>query len=282
MEETAERLREASDFVSGRTELRPSLAVVLGSGLGAFARELTPAEVIPYADIPHFPRATVAGHAGRLVIGRFAGAALGVMAGRVHAYEGFSAREVTFPVRMLGHLGIKTLLITNAAGAVNTAFRPGELMLITDHLNLTGRNPLVGPEEVRVLGPRFTDMTEAYSTKLRTLCDGAARGIGITLRKGVYAGLLGPSFETPAEIRMLRGLGADAVGMSTVLEVIAANQMGIKVLGLSCLTNMAAGILPKKLDHREVLETGERAKGLILELLRELVPRLRGHGGGQA
>ncbi len=274
MEETAKRLREASDYVSERTELRPNLAVILGSGLGAFARELTSADVIPFADIPHFPRATVAGHAGQLVVGRFAGVALGVMAGRVHAYEGFSALEVAFPVRMLGHLGVKTLLITNAAGAVNTAFRPGELMLITDHLNLTGRNPLVSSEEERVLGPRFTDMTEAYSPKLRNICDGAARGIGLVLRKGVYAGLLGPSFETPAEIRMLRGFGADSVGMSTVLEVIAASQMGSQVLGLSCLTNMAAGILQNKLDHREVLETGARAQGIFLELLREVVPKL--------
>jgi purine-nucleoside phosphorylase len=195
------------------------------------------------------------------------------MAGRVHAYEGYSAREVTFPVRVLGALGVKTLLVTNAAGAVNTAFRPGELMIITDHLNLTGRNPLVGPEE-QSLGPRFPDMTEAYSPKLRSICENAGHQIGLRLRKGVYAGLLGPSFETPAEIRMLRTIGADAVGMSTVLEVISANQMGIKVLGISCLTNMAAGILPQKLSHQEVMETGERVRGVFLELLHEVLPAL--------
>jgi purine-nucleoside phosphorylase len=273
MEQTIGQIREASAFVEERGKLRPKLAVQLGSGLGALARELSPSVVIPFADIPHFPSPSVAGHAGRVVVGRFAGVPLAVIAGRVHAYEGFSASEVVFPVRVLGLLGAKILVLTNAAGAINTAFRPGELMLITDHLNLTGKNPLVGPEDAAI-GPRFTDMTEAYPQTLRELSDGAARGIGIVLRKGVYAGLLGPSFETPAEIRMLRGLGADAVGMSTVLEAIAANQMGIKVLGISCLTNMAAGITPKKLEHRDVLEIGERTRGVFVELLQEVLPRL--------
>jgi purine-nucleoside phosphorylase len=249
------------------------VAVILGSGLGAFARELSSPDVIPYPEIPHFPQSTVAGHSGRLVMGRFSGVSVAVMAGRVHAYEGYSAQDVAFPVRVLGSLGVKTLLVTNAAGAVNTAFRPGELMVITDHLNLTGTNPLVGPEE-QALGPRFPDMTEAYAPKLISTCEAAAHRIGLRLRKGVYAGLLGPSYETPAEIRMLRTLGADAVGMSTVLEVIAAGQMGIRVLGISCLTNMAAGILPGKLEHREVMETGQRVRGIFLELLHEVIPAL--------
>jgi purine-nucleoside phosphorylase len=268
-----QHVREASEAVSIRTKHRPVLALVLGSGLGAFARELSSPQSIPYDEIPHFPSSTVAGHAGRMVIGNFAGTTLLVMSGRVHAYEGYSAREVAFPVRVLASLGMNTLVVTNAAGAVNKAFKPGDLMIITDHLNLTAKNPLVGPEEPG-LGPRFPDMTEAYSPKLQKICEEAAYRIGLNLRKGVYAGVLGPSYETPAEIRMLRTLGADAVGMSTVLEVIAANQMNIKVLGISCMTNMAAGILPTKLDHREVMETGERVRGVILELLREVVPAL--------
>jgi purine-nucleoside phosphorylase len=271
MSKSASNTSEASRYITGKTKHRPNVALVLGSGLGAFARELTSPDVIAYEDIPHFPQSTVTGHAGRMVIGRFADVSVCVMSGRVHAYEGYSAQEVVFPVRVLGSLGIEILLATNAAGAVNTAFRPGELMVITDHLNLTGRNPLVGPED-KELGPRFPDMTDAYNSRLQKVSESAALRIGLNLRKGVYAGLLGPSFETPAEIRMLRTLGADAVGMSTVMEVIAANQMGMKVLGISCLTNMAAGILPQKLDHREVMETGAKVRGVFLELLRELIP----------
>jgi purine-nucleoside phosphorylase len=195
------------------------------------------------------------------------------MAGRVHAYEGYAADEVVFPARVLGTLGVKVLVLTNAAGAVNTAFKPGELMILTDHINLTGMNPLVGPERPD-LGHRFTDMTEGYHPKLVAACEASARRIGLNMRKGVYVGLLGPSFETPAEIRMFRTLGADAVGMSTVLECIAANQMGVKVLGISCLTNMAAGILPKKLDHKEVMEVGARVKSVMEELLAEVVPAI--------
>jgi purine-nucleoside phosphorylase len=273
MESMTTNIQEAVEAVQAKIKLRPRLAVVLGSGLGAFARELTDSVVVPYTDIPHFPHSTVTGHAGRLIVGRFAKAPLAVMAGRVHAYEGYSAQEVAFPVRVLGSLGIKTLLVTNASGAVNTAFRPGELMVITDHLNLTGKNPLVGPEG-EALGPRFPDMSQAYPPKLISLCETAGHNIGLRLRKGVYAGLLGPNFETPAEIRMLRTLGADAVGMSTVLEVIAAAQMEIKVLGISCLTNMAAGIFPQKLNHQEVMETGERVRGVFLELLNETIPDL--------
>ncbi len=266
-------IEDAVGFLKSKTKNRPRVGVILGSGLGAFADEIPRADEIPYADIPHFPRSTVAGHAGRLVLGGFAGVPLAVMAGRVHLYEGYSHQQVAFPTRVLASLGVRVLLVTNAAGAINTAFRPGELMVITDHLNLTGGNPLVGPEE-EIGGPRFPDMTEAYHPKLQTAAQGAGRHIGLLLRKGVYAGLMGPSYETPAEIRMLRALGADAVGMSTVTEVIAANQLGVMVLGISCLTNMAAGIFPKKLEHREVMETGEKVRGIFLELLRAVLPDL--------
>ncbi len=273
MGQLADQVREAASFLATKSQLRPTVALVLGSGLGAFAKELQEADTIPYQDIPHFPCSTVEGHAGHLLFGRYANVPLAVMVGRVHAYEGYSAQEVAFPARVLTSFGVKTLVVTNAAGAINTAFKPGDLMIISDQLNLTGLNPMSGPEETE-LGPRFIDLTEAYHAKLRSMCDAAGRAIGLNLRQGVYAGLLGPSYETPAEIRMLRAMGADAVGMSTVLEVIAANQMGTKVLGISCMTNMAAGILPQKLVHSEVMETGERVRGVFTELLQELIPRL--------
>ena len=273
MGKLAEAVKEAASFLATRSGSRPTVGLVLGSGLGSLARELESAHTIPYPDIPHFPFSTVAGHAGHLMLGLCEGVPLAVMVGRVHAYEGYTAQQVVFPARVLSAFGIKTLVVTNAAGAINTAFKPGELMVISDQLNLTGLNPLQGPED-QELGPRFIDMTEGYHPKLRALCEASGRAIGLNLRKGVYAGLLGPSYETPAEIRMLRTLGADAVGMSTVLEVIAANQMGTKVLGISCITNMAAGILPQKLDHREVMETGERVRGVFTELLEQLVPQL--------
>ncbi|MGH9322620.1 MAG: purine-nucleoside phosphorylase [Vicinamibacteria bacterium] len=271
--DTVDKIREAATHIGSRIRPRPSVAIVLGSGLGGFAEALTEASIIPYSEIPHFPRSSVFGHSGSLIAGTFQGTPLFVMAGRVHAYEGYGAEDVVFPVRVLGTLGVKMLVLTNAAGAVNTAFKPGELMILTDHINFTGQNPLVGKEHAD-LGLRFTDMSEAYPAKLIAACEGSARRIGLNMRKGVYVGLLGPSFETPAEIRMFRTLGADAVGMSTVLECIAANQMGVKVLGVSCITNMAAGILPKKLDHREVMEVGERVKSVLVELLAEVVPAL--------
>ncbi len=270
---TVEKIREAVAYVGSRIRARPQVAVVLGSGLGGFVESLSSRAAIPYSEIPHFPRSSVEGHSGSLVAGTFQSVPLFVMAGRVHAYEGYTAEEVVFPVRVLGTLGVKTLVLTNAAGAVNTAFKPGELMILTDHVNFTGLNPLVGGEYAD-LGHRFTDMTEGYHGKLVAACEGSARRIGLNMRKGVYLGLLGPSFETPAEIRMFRTLGVDAVGMSTVLECIAANQMGVKVLGISCITNMAAGILPRKLDHKEVMEVGARVKSVIEELLAELVPAL--------
>lgn len=270
---TVEKIREAVTHVGSKIRARPQVAVVLGSGLGGFAESLQERSIIRYTEIPHFPRSSVEGHSGSLIAGKFQGVPLFVMAGRVHAYEGYSAEEVVFPVRVLGTLGVKMLVLTNAAGAVNTAFKPGELMILTDHINHTGLNPLAGPEQPD-LGQRFTDMTEGYHPKLAAACEQAARRIGLNMRKGVYVGLLGPSFETPAEIRMFRTLGADAVGMSTVLECIAANQMGMKVLGISCITNMAAGILPRKLDHKEVMEVGARVKSVMEELLAEVVPAL--------
>ncbi len=266
-------IREAATYVGSRTKLRPTVAVVLGSGLGAFSESLGDATHVPYSDIPHFPSSSVVGHKGALFAGTFKGAAVFAMAGRVHAYEGYSASEVVFPARVLATLGVRQLVLTNAAGAINTAFKPGELMILTDHINLTGLNPLAGPE-LAELGPRFTDLTEAYDKKLATICEQAGRRIGLNMRKGVYAGLLGPSFETPAEIRMLRTLGADVVGMSTVLETIAANQMQVSVLGISCVTNMAAGILPQQLNHKEVMETGDRVRSVVLELFAELLPTL--------
>lgn len=270
---TVEKIREAVTYVGSRVRAKPQVAVVLGSGLGGFAESLSDRTAIPFSAIPHFPRSSVQGHSGSLIAGTFQGIPLFVMAGRVHAYEGYSAEEVVFPARVLSTLGVKMLVLTNAAGAVNTAFKPGELMILTDHINWTGLNPLAGPEYPD-LGQRFTDMTEGYHPKLVAACEQSARRIGLSMRKGVYLGLLGPSFETPAEIRMFRTLGADAVGMSTVLECIAANQMGVKVLGISCITNMAAGVLPRKLDHKEVMEVGAKVKSVVEELLAEVVPAL--------
>ncbi len=270
---TVDKIREAVTYVGARVRAKPQVAVVLGSGLGGFAESLSARTSIPYSEIPHFPRSSVQGHSGSLVAGTYQGVPLFVMAGRVHAYEGYTAEQVVFPARVLATLGVRMLVLTNAAGAVNTAFKPGELMILTDHINWTGMNPLVGAEHTE-LGHRFTDMTEGYHPKLVAACDQSARRIGLNMRKGVYVGLLGPSFETPAEIRMFRTLGADAVGMSTVLECIAANQMGVKVLGISCITNMAAGILPKKLDHKEVMEVGAQVKSVMEELLAEVVPAL--------
>ncbi len=263
------RLDEAAAAVRARTALRPGIGVVLGSGLGAFADALGEAVAVPFAEIPHFPASTVAGHGGALVVGRSRGIPVAVMKGRVHFYEGYSLEQVVFPVRVLGRLGVKTLVVTNAAGAINPAFAPGDLMVIEDHLNLLG-NPLLGPNDDG-LGPRFPDLSEAYDRGLRDVAEAACRAASARCHRGVYVSLTGPSYETPAEIRMFRTLGADAVGMSTVPEVIAARHMGMRVAGLSCLTNMAAGVTDRKLDHREVLETGERVRGALLEVLARIV-----------
>ncbi len=253
------RASRAAKFVLSKTKLRPQLAVVLGSGLGAFADELASATRIPYQKIPGFPRSTVPGHAGSLVIGKSGEVPVAAMQGRVHLYEGYSSREVIFPMRVLGRLGIRAVILTNAAGAINLDYSAGALIVIGDHINLQGKNPLIGPNDER-FGPRFPDMSAAYSKPYREIALREAKRLGLDVHEGVYAALSGPSFETPAEIRYLKTIGADLVGMSTVPEVIAARQMGIRVLGISCATNMAAGILDQPLTHAEVIETGERVK----------------------
>ena len=268
-----EKVQQAARLIEGRTTLRPRIGLVLGSGLGAFADGLQDATAIPYQQIPHFPVSTAVGHAGRLVVGQCAKIPVAVMQGRVHFYEGYSLREVTFSIRVLGALGIRALVFTNAAGGINRKLRARGLLLIRDHLNFQGTNPLRGPNEER-FGPRFPDMTEAYSKKLRTTAKQVARKLRLRLFEGVYAALHGPSYESPAEIRALARLGADVVGMSTVPEVIVANHMGIEVLGISCVTNMAAGISKKKINHDEVLEAGERVGRQFTAFLRALIPAL--------
>ena len=268
-----EKVQQAARLIEGRTTLRPRIGLVLGSGLGAFADGLEDATAIPYEQIPHFPVSTAVGHAGRLVVGQCAKISVAVMQGRVHFYEGYSLREVTFPIRVLGALGIRALVFTNAAGGINRKLRARGLLLIRDHLNFQGSNPLVGANDER-FGPRFPDMTEAYSKKFRTTAKQVARKLRLRLFEGVYAALHGPSYETPAEIRALARLGADVVGMSTVPEVIVANHMGIEVLGISCVTNMAAGISKKKINHDEVLEAGERVSRQFTAFLRALIPAL--------
>ena len=260
---------EAATFVRSRTSIRPVVGVVLGSGLGAFAASLERPVRLPYPQVPHFPTATAPGHRGELVLGHVGGVPVAVMSGRVHHYEGYRLDEVVFPVRVLGRLGIKAVILTNAAGSVNVNYKPGELMVIEDHINLLG-NPLIGPNDDH-LGLRFFDMSDAYDPKLREIAEKACWKAGVPVRKGVYIAMTGPSYETPAEIRMARTVGADAVGMSTVPEVIAARHMGIRVLGLSCITNMAAGVTKQKLDHREVLEIGEKAKAGLLEVLGRII-----------
>lgn len=264
------RLGEAVRAIKARSTLEPRIGVVLGSGMGAFASNLDQATVIPFAEIPHFPTSTAIGHPGQLVMGLSQGVPLVVMAGRVHHYEGYSLEQVVFPVRVLGRLGVKILILTNAAGSVNTSYKPGELMIIEDHINFMGGNPLVGPNE-ETLGLRFFDMTEAYDPALRGIAERACWKAGVQARKGVYIAVTGPSYETPAEIKMARGLGADAVGMSTVPEAIAARHMGLRVLGLSCITNMGAGVIKKKLDHLEVLAVGERVKEALSDVLGRIV-----------
>jgi purine-nucleoside phosphorylase len=267
------RATRAAKFIHGRTKLRPKVALVLGSGLGAFADELTSATRIPYDKIPGFPRSTVAGHAGSLVIGKAGDVPVAVMQGRVHLYEGYSSREVVFPMRVFGRLGIRAAILTNAAGAINLDYSQGALVVIRDHINLQGTNPLIGPNDDR-FGPRFPDMTQAYWKPYREIALAEATRLGLSAHEGVYAALSGPSFETPAEIRYLKTIGADLVGMSTVPEVIVANQMGIRVLGISCVTNMAAGISAQPLTHAEVMETGDRVKAQFMALLRAVIPHV--------
>ncbi len=266
-------VKEAADAIRARVPAVPEIAIVLGSGLGDFANALDDAVSMPYEDIPHWPASRVVGHEGRLAIGRSRGRLIGALAGRCHAYEGHDLQTVTFAVRALGLLGVKTLILTNAAGGVNTSFLQGALMVIDDHINLLGGNPLVGPNDDR-FGPRFPDMTEVYSSRLRRIADQAGLAMNIVLPHGVYVALLGPSYETPAEIRYLRTIGVDAVGMSTVPEAIVARHMGMDVLGISCISNMAAGVLPQPLHHDEVMATTRRVRGQFIALLEGILGRL--------
>jgi len=269
----AVQIEEAADYIRKKLAITPEVGLVLGSGLGVLAERMENAVRIPYGDIPHFPVSTVEGHAGELVAGYAAGRPVILMNGRFHLYEGYGVQAITLPVRVMRALGVDKLVMTNAAGGVNLSFQPGDLMLIEDHINLTGMNPLIGPNDAK-LGPRFPDMSEAYSKRCRAIAAEVAEEKGIRLVRGVYLGLLGPTFETPAEIRMARTLGADAVGMSTVNEVIAARHAGIEVLGISCISNMAAGILPQPLSHQEVMETAEQVKEQFLGLVLAILPKL--------
>lgn len=268
-----DRVEHAAAAVRARGGAMPEIAIVLGSGLGDFADTLVDAAATPYEDLPHWPASHVVGHDGRLVIGTSAGKRIAALSGRVHAYEGHDLATVAFATRVMGRLGVRQIILTNAAGGINTGFAQGALMIIDDHLNMLGNNPLVGPNDDR-FGPRFPDMSEVYSSRLRRIADEAARARGIALAHGVYVAVHGPSYETPAEIRAFRTLGADAVGMSTVPEAIAARHMGLEVLGISCITNMAAGVLPHPIDHREVLETARRVRGAFVSLVEGVVERL--------
>jgi purine-nucleoside phosphorylase len=267
------RADRAAKFVLSQTKLQPRIALVLGSGLGAFADEFENAARIPYAKIPGFPVSTAVGHAGQMVIGTVSGVAVAAMQGRVHFYEGYTMAEVTFPMRVLGRMGIKAVILTNAAGGINRNYKQGSLVVLRDHINLQGTNPLIGANDER-LGLRFPDMSKAYSRKLGDAARAEGQKLGMVVYEGIYAALSGPSYETPAEIHYLRTIGADLVGMSTVPETIAARHLGMQVLGISCVTNPAAGILDKPLDHKEVLETGERVKGQFIALLRAVIPRI--------
>jgi purine-nucleoside phosphorylase len=268
-----DRVKQSADAVRGRVRDLPAIAVVLGSGLGDFAASLGESVSIPYTELPHWPASAVVGHEGRLVVGRTHGRLIAALAGRCHRYEGYDLGTVTFAVRALGLLGVRSLILTNAAGGVNTGFSRGALMVIDDHINLMGDNPLIGGNDER-FGPRFPDMSEVYSGRLRGIADAAGAAAGVPLAHGVYAALTGPSYETPAEIRYLRKIGADAVGMSTVPEAIAARHMGVEVLGISCITNMAAGVLPQPLDHAEVMDTARRVRGQFTSVLEGVIERL--------
>jgi purine-nucleoside phosphorylase len=263
----------AAKYVLGKTKLRPRIGLVLGSGLGALADDLTSATQIPYGKIPGFPRSTVDGHAGTLAIGKLGDVPLAAMRGRVHFYEGYSAKDVIFPMRVFRQMGVRTVILTNAAGAININYNRGALVMIRDHINLQGTNPLVGPNDER-FGPRFPDMTQAYCKKFREIAAAEAKKLDVPIHEGVYAAFSGPSYETPAEIRFLKTIGADLVGMSTVPEVIAARHMGIGVLGISCVTNMAAGIIEQEINHAEVMETGDRVRAQFVALLRAVIPKL--------
>jgi len=263
----------AAQLILKRTSLYPKIGLVLGSGLGAFADSLTEAQAVPYSEIPSFPQSTAIGHAGRMVVGNAGQVPVAAMQGRVHLYEGYSAQQVAYPIRVFARMGIKAVILTNAAGGINLGYSQGALVLIRDHINLQGTNPLVGPNDDR-FGVRFPDMTHAYCEQYREIVRDEAAQLNIPIYEGVYTALLGPSYETPTEIEHLRRIGADLVGMSTVAEVIAARHMGLNVLAISCVTNMAAGILDQPLSHAEVMETGERVRSTFEALLRAIIPRI--------
>ena len=267
------RVEAAAAYIRSRCGMLPDTAIVLGSGLGDFADGLRDAIATPYGEVPHWPAPTVVGHSGRLVVGNSGARRVAALAGRAHFYEGHDLGTVVFPIRVMGRLGVKRVILTNAAGGINTSFAQGALMIIDDHINLLGSNPLVGPNDDR-FGLRFPDMTEVYSARLRRIADDAAAAAQVPVTHGIYLATPGPSYETPAEIRFFRAVGADAVGMSTVPEAIAARHMGMEVLGISCITNMAAGVLPGQLDHHEVLETTTRVRGSFIALLEGILARL--------
>ncbi len=268
-----ETVQTSADYILSRCPLRPTCGVILGSGLGGLVDRLEDKTVIPYADIPHFPRSTVAGHAGNLVIGRLAGQTVTALQGRFHYYEGFTMRQVTYPVYVLKLLGVQTLIVTNACGGIDRSLRPGDLMLLTDYINMLGANSLIGENDER-FGPRFPDMTEAYSPRLRALAKAAAETLDIPCKEGVYAIFSGPCYETAAEIRAYRALGSDAIGMSTVPETIAAHYLGLEVLGIACITNMATGIAERKHSHEEVLAVADRSSLHLQRLVESVISRL--------
>jgi purine-nucleoside phosphorylase len=268
-----QKIREAVESIQSRTTIRPQVGIILGSGLGSVAESLTDSVTIPYTEIPHFHGTSVEGHAGKMILGNFQGVPTVFLQGRFHRYEGYSMTDVVFPTRTICGLGIHTIILTNAAGGVNTRFRPGDLMLIEDHLNLMGDNPLMGPNLAQ-LGPRFPDLSEAYNRSCLEAFQQTAKELSIPVHQGVYGGLLGPTYETPAEIRMLRTLGADAVGMSTVPESIAANHLGVRVAGVSCITNLGAGLSPQKLTHQEVIDNSRASAAKLKRLLEATVPKL--------
>jgi purine-nucleoside phosphorylase len=268
-----QKIRDAVSAIQARTDLQPEVGVILGSGLGSLADQVTDAVSIPYTDIPHFHGTSIEGHAGRMIIGKFQGVATVFLQGRFHVYEGYAMEDVALPTRTVCSLGVTTLVLTNAAGAVNTRFRPGDLMIIEDHINLMGDNPLKGPN-LSELGPRFPDMTEAYDKHCNDILKSTATELDIEYHTGVYAGLLGPTYETPAEIRMLRVLGADSIGMSTVPETIAANHLGVRVCGVSCITNLGAGLSPQKLTHQEVIDNSQMGADKLKRVLEKAIPRL--------
>lgn len=273
MNNLIDKINESTEYIKKQLEIIPEIGLILGSGLGVLADEIEDSVRISYSDIPNFPVSTVEGHKGQLVIGNILGKRVIAMQGRFHYYEGYSQQEVTFPVRVMKALGVKYLIVTNAAGGVNTSYEPGDLMIISDHINFMFDNPLMGPNDDK-LGVRFPDMSQAYAKELIEKAERVASEFEINVRKGVYAALTGPTYETPAEIKMFRTLGADAVGMSTVPEVIAANHSGIKVLGISCITNMASGILPQPLSHHEVIETTNLVQSKFLTLVKQIVKEI--------